>query len=163
MENTYSNFVKALNKIGIDATNKDSYEIFASIAEIIGNIKESLPERKIERPIIKYKGKDKKKLEWNVILYEHDKVRIYNVFNNAYFSEAVIDIMHTPNLNRNEISDLIKRKAQWQFWSRCEYEYIISSWPPYDEDKGYKIDVFEQLTMNWDRFVDYILYSYGKL
>lgn len=71
--------------------------------------------------------------------------------------------MHTSNLNRNEISDLIKRKAQWQFWGRCEYEHIISSWPPYDKDEGCKIDVFEQLTMNWDRFVDYIMYSYGKL
>ena len=113
--------------------------------------------------IVKYKGKDKKVLEWNTILYEHDKLRIYNVFNNAYFSEAVTNIMHTPNISRSEISEVIMRKAQWQFWGRCEYEHIISSWPPYDGDKGYKIDIFEQLTLNWDRFIDYIMRSYGKL
>ena len=164
MEDNQERYVISMNKIGIDPLNKTTEEVMALMADVIGAVKESLPERKIEKPILKYKGKDKKVLEWNVILYEHDKIRIYNVFNNAYFSEAITDIMHTPNLSRNEISELIERKARWQFWGRCEYEYIMSSWPPYKEDKGYKIDVFEQLTLNWGRFIDYIIgvYNYGK-
>ena len=163
MTDNQEKYVISMNKIGIDAINKTPEEVMALMADVIGVIKETLPKRKIEKPIIKYKGKDKKVLEWNTILYERDKIRIYNVFNNAYFSEAVINIMHTPNLSRAEISDMIMRKAQWQFWGRCEYEHIISNWPPYNEDKGYKIDVFEQLTVNWDRFIDYIMHSYGKL
>ena len=62
----------------------------ALMADVIGVVKENLPERKIEKPILKYKGKDKKVLEWNVILYEHDKIRIYNVFNNAYFQKQLL-------------------------------------------------------------------------
>ena len=162
MSDTNEKYVTSMNKIGIDPLNKTPEEVMALMADIIGSIKEALPERKIEKPILKHKGKDNKKLEWNVILYEHDKIRVYNVFNNAYFSEAVTDIIHTPNLTINEISELIKRKAQWQFWGRCEYEHLISSWPPYAADKGYKIDVYVQLELNWDRFIEYILITYNK-
>ena len=160
MKDNQENYVISMNKIGINPLNKTTEEVMALMADVIGVVKESLPGRKIEKPILEYKGKDKKVLEWNTILYDHDNIRIYNVFNNAYFSEAITNIMHTPKLSRTEISDNIRRKAQWQFWGRCEYEHVISSWPPYDADKGYKVDVFEQLTLNWDRFIDYIIGVY---
>jgi hypothetical protein len=73
---------------------------------------------------------------------------------------------------------------QYYYWSKSEYETIITSWPPYVEDEelnrlnsekekriqetgkfyraavnlnvGYKIDIYTQVMMNWDRFIDYI-------
>ena len=29
----------------------------------------------------------------------------------------------------DECKDFIKKKSQYQWWSRCEYEIIISEWP----------------------------------
>lgn len=47
-----------------------------------------------------------------------------------------------------EWQEFVKRWAQYQFWSRCEYEIILSSWPPLSDEEGKKIDVYDQIIMN---------------
>jgi hypothetical protein len=42
----------------------------------------------------------------------------------------------------------------YYFWSKAEWEIIISSWPNRDNDE-LKIDVFDQVMLNWEAFVDY--------
>ena len=44
----------------------------------------------------------------------------------------------------------------YYFWSKCEYEIIITCWPKWDKFKEEKIDVYSQLNLNWDKFVNYI-------
>ena len=103
------------------------------------------------------------KLKWNVILKDNGRIRAYNIFNNLYVNEGVDELFAKPELSREEIDEEMKRLTQWQFWSRCEYEFIIYGWPTNSRDKGYKIDVFEQLQMNWERFIDYVydMYCFG--
>ena len=36
----------------------------------------------------------------------------------------------------------------YQWWSRCEYEIIISDWPPSGKEE--KWDVYKQIEMNLD-------------
>lgn len=43
----------------------------------------------------------------------------------------------------------------YYFWSKCEWEIIISGWPPRDDFNDAKIDVYDQVKLNWDKFVDY--------
>lgn len=52
----------------------------------------------------------------------------------------------------------LRSELMYYYWARCEWEVIITSWPPSPEGtfKDVKIDVFDQLNMNWDVFVDYI-------
>ena len=99
-------------------------------------------------------------LKWNTIRYDNGKIEYFNIFKNILFKEAIEEIFRTPEQSREEIEEKVKRKAQWQFWSRCEYEVIISEWPPSSKDKNYKLDVFEQLEANWERFMDYIYDCY---
>ena len=40
------------------------------------------------------------------------------------------------------------------FWSKCEHEIIISSWP-YTDKAAAKIDIYQQVMMNWDIFLEY--------
>ena len=64
------------------------------------------------------------------------------------------------------------------FWSRCEYEIVLTSWPPYitaeqykeikesteevkyrktiDLESAKKIDVFAQIVNNWEPFINYV-------
>ena len=42
----------------------------------------------------------------------------------------------------------------YYMWSKSEYEIIVSPWVGRAED--IKIDVYSQVHMNWDRFVDYV-------
>ena len=99
-------------------------------------------------------------LKWYVVEYENKEARAFNVFRNRSFKEAVYEIFKTPELSREELAERIDRKALWQFWSRCEYEMLITSWPTGPDDKHYKIDVYQQLKFNWDRFIDYVYYQY---
>ena len=99
-------------------------------------------------------------LKWNTIIYNNGKIEYFNIFRNILFREAIEEIFKTPEQSREEIEEQVKRKAQWQFWSRCEYEVMISEWPPSPKDKTYKLDVFEQLKANWERFIDYIYDCY---
>lgn len=46
-----------------------------------------------------------------------------------------------------ELQEWVKRWAQYQFWSRCEYEVILTPWPP-NKDVASKIDVYDQIKMN---------------
>lgn len=99
-------------------------------------------------------------LKWNTILYNNGKLEYFNIFRNILFREAIEEIFRISEQSREVIEDQVKRKAQWQFWSRCEYEVIISEWPPNPKDNDYKLDVFEQLEANWERFIDYIYDCY---
>ena len=79
----------------------------------------------------------------------------------------------------------IRKWCSYYFWSKCEYEVVITSWPPYitlgeyhridreltdyikeynkvplklniRPDGGEKIDIYDQLQLNWNEFIRYI-------
>lgn len=93
--------------------------------------------------------------------------------------------MFEEDLGKEDFSIRLKRIAQYYFWSKLEHEVVITSWPVYididelnrlnAEYEGYnqktghsprllnicphmgeKIDIYEQLLLNWDVFVDYV-------
>jgi hypothetical protein len=45
----------------------------------------------------------------------------------------------------------LERLCMYYFWSKCEYEVIVSSWPP-REGSEIKIDIYDQLKANWNIF-----------
>ena len=48
----------------------------------------------------------------------------------------------------DEFKKFVKYKAQYQFWSRCEYEIILVDWPCQKTEE--KWDVYDQIMMNLD-------------
>lgn len=59
-----------------------------------------------------------------------------------------------------EWKEFVKRWGHYQFWSRCEYEILISSWPA--NDKQYKIDVWQQIENNIDIVAEILANEYGN-
>ena len=94
-------------------------------------------------------------MEWYV--YYHDsntqKIIKWNVFNHGTFAEKVNKLLQ-ENLSRDEFADGLKKYLMYYFWSKCEYEIILSPWTGQADD--IKIDVYDQIMMNFDRFVDYV-------
>ena len=117
---------------------------------------------------------------WNV--YDHDfngrKIRIWNVFKHLSFNRDVQELLN-ENLTYEEFSKRLNRIAHYYFWSKAEYEIVITSWAPHinneeidrlnaeramRESRSYyvnldvrdKVDVYDQLELNWERFVDYV-------
>ena len=98
-------------------------------------------------------------LVFNVIVYNFNakKFEPYNIFN--YLEREFKE--HTfKDMSRDELKKWILDKSQYMFWSRCEYEVILSPWPPI-EGIAKKIDVFDQIEMNIEVITD-MFYNYHK-
>lgn len=93
-------------------------------------------------------------IEWYV--YYHDsnaqKIIKWNVFNHGSFKKEVDKILQ-EKLNKEDFAEKLKREVMYYFWSKCEYEIILSPWTGRADD--IKIDVYNQIMMNFDRFVEY--------
>ena len=54
---------------------------------------------------------------------------------------------HTPD----ELIELeLRRKCMYYFWSKCEYEVVVTGWT--DTNTERKIDIYQQLDANWETF-----------
>ena len=106
----------------------------------------------------------KKKLEWNVMNYEHcwskGEVRspkAFNVFDTITFSKNFYELRKIED--RKEFEKKLESAVKYTYWGRCEYEMLTLPWPcsggPDMEKESTKIDVWDQVKNNWDRFADY--------
>ena len=124
-------------------------------------------------------------LVWNVYnLRWNNELEIFNVFDHRSFNERIQKLLQKPP-TKEEFAEQLRREAQYRYWAKCEWELIISDLhtqvdqrelnrilsecylerskadPPlrcthvnlyHDE----KIDIYDQLCLNWDAFVDYV-------
>ena len=81
------------------------------------------------------------------------KIIKWNIFNHGTFAEKVNKLLQ-ENLSRDEFADSLKKYLMYYFWSKCEYEVILS--PRTGQADNIKIDVYDETMMNFDRFVDYV-------
>lgn len=128
---------------------------------------------------------DKTKLVWNVFNECNGEICPLNIFEYNYrFLEDLLIAKRKYKDNFKEFAEHVRKSLQYYYWSRSEYETIITSWPPYIESEeldrlnrekeirlekygtfyreaavlnvSHKIDIYTQVMMNWDRFIDYI-------
>lgn len=48
----------------------------------------------------------------------------------------------------DEFKEFILNKSSYMYWSRCQYEVLVSDWPK--KANIYKLDIYEQIEMNID-------------
>lgn len=61
----------------------------------------------------------------------------------------------TKPTNFDEFKEFIRKESMYQWWSRCEYEIVLQSWPPGHNEE--KIDVYYQVMMNIDRITEIVM------
>lgn len=49
----------------------------------------------------------------------------------------------------------VRSELMYYFWSKCEWEIMITDWPRGEVEK--KVDVFQQVEQNWEAFKEYLL------
>ena len=54
------------------------------------------------------------------------------------------------DLTLERLKEFIDIESRYQFWARCQYEVILSSWPLKENGHKHKMDVYEQIHMNLD-------------
>ena len=99
----------------------------------------------------------KTNLEWYVFTYNSNAKQIehYNVFLHVSFLKDVKELLK-KELNREAFSEGVRKSAMYYFWSKCEHEVIVSDMFSGNKCQK-KVDAYEQLRMNWEVFIDYIL------
>lgn len=96
-------------------------------------------------------------LEWNVLLHDFnkDEIRNYNIFSESS-PERIAKLIKRYNIcNYDDFKERMKIVFMAQYWSRTEYEIIVSGFCK--NAKEYKIDVWRQIEMNLDRILEYIM------
>lgn len=123
-------------------------------------------------------------LHWFVYRNKADTIEPYDVFKHGRFVEDVRDALKSCP-TRDQFEAELGRAAMYNFWAKCEYEIVLTSWPygvnksniekaakeledyalrwghyplrvGIDLEVSEKIDIYDQLRLNWDRFVDYV-------
>ena len=96
-------------------------------------------------------------MTWLAYVYDFStkKIEVFNIFEHYSFRESV-EKLKRKKLSKNEFAEKLKRELMYYFWSKCEYEVVITSFPPNLPIVGRKADVYEQVSLNWDIFVDYV-------
>lgn len=85
--------------------------------------------------------------QFNVIIYDcnRKKFKPYDVM--GFFVDEYNEEENKPK-TFDEFKEFVERKSMWRFWSRCEYEIILSDWPPSGVEE--KWDIHRQIMMNID-------------
>lgn len=94
-------------------------------------------------------------MEWYVY-YDNcniNKIQKYNVFDHVLFRNEVIQLLK-ENIEIEEFSKKLNNVALYYFWSKCEWEIVLKSWV--GNSNEVKVDVYDQLMINWDKFVNYV-------
>lgn len=104
-------------------------------------------------------------MEWNVYYYNvnHRKIETYNLFGHGSFQKELRKII-SEYTTKEEFAEKLKSNLMYYFWSRAEWEIILAPWVGGDREKdAEKIDVYDQIMMNWDIFLNYVWNNMLKL
>ena len=93
-------------------------------------------------------------IEWYVYYYDvnRKKINTYNIFEHSSFKKE-FSVLLKCDLTKEVFSDQLKHILQYYFWGKCEWEIVLNNDNGTNSDR--KIDVYEQVMLNWDKFVDY--------
>lgn len=96
-------------------------------------------------------------MEWNVYIHNINsrKIEIFNIFRHGRFTEDVRKAAKKYK-RKNEFAEQLKNELRYYFWAKCEWETIIGPWIGNTAKISKKIDVYGQVMLNWDVFVDYV-------
>ena len=96
-------------------------------------------------------------LEWNVYIEDFNKreIKVFNVFNHPSFMEDLVK--HKKKYKeKEEFLEKVKSSLMYYYWSKCEWEITLHDWPVREDFKYTKIDVYDQIMLNWKQFGNYV-------
>lgn len=99
-----------------------------------------------------------KELVWNVYWndYNSGAIRVRNIFNlSCTFKEDILKILNT-NYTKKEFTEKVYRSLMYSYWSKFEYEVIITEFTSKKEKAERKVDIFSQVHINFEPFIDYL-------
>jgi hypothetical protein len=113
------------------------------------------------------------------------KIVKYNVLNDGIVAEIKDRVKKQHISDKKKFEESVQQILMYHYWSKSEYEIILTSWPPRITIEEYhklerelaarmeemdrepysmcaslsvaeKIDVYDQVMLNWNIFIDYL-------
>lgn len=102
-----------------------------------------------------------REMHWRVFVYDFNGKRIgeYDIFEHYRFAEDVRKAYKKHRNDHDAFCESVRKSLAYYFWSKCEWEVILSAWPPSDRVPERKVDVYEQVMLNWNVFIEYVWYQ----
>ena len=107
--------------------------------------------------------KEFKPFIWNVMNYDCNR-NVIKEYNILAYKEDPIKKMRKQYSTKEEFSDNLKRELKWQYWSRSEYELILTKtednriiltpWCGCKNPDEVAIDVTDNTDFDWNGFAD---------
>ena len=96
-------------------------------------------------------------MKWYVFRHNLNAQRIerWNVFDHSRFREDVQKHLKKCQ-SREEFAEALRRELFYYYGSKSEWELLFYPWCGGRDTKPLKIDVYEQVRANWEKFVDYV-------
>lgn len=102
-------------------------------------------------------------LEWNVWWHSFNskEIKTYNVFDHWGFMEDLKKNYKKNKKNKDAFLEKLRTDVMYWYWSKCEWEIVLAPWVGKADE--IKIDVYDQLKINWDKFCEYVWENRGEL
>ena len=103
--------------------------------------------------------KTRKDLVWNVYVgnFNSGRIEVHNVFDHfRVWQDLCKAARKYKDSERPLFEEEVRKTMMYYYWSKCEWEVIIDHWPHSDRRKDLKVDVYDQLRLNWRIFCDYL-------
>lgn len=99
-------------------------------------------------------------LKWNVWIDDVNtrELKQFNIFSHCRYNEDIREYMYKyikGQISKNTFIENVRKATLYYFWGKVEYEIVIS--PVIGNYYNKKTDIKEQIELNWDRYIDYLL------
>lgn len=97
-------------------------------------------------------------MQWFVYIenFNAKKIEKYNVLGNEEIVDTIKKAYKKYKNDYDKFCEEVKSELMYHYWSKCEWEIILSDWPPSETFNKEKIDVFDQIMLNKDIFFKYV-------
>lgn len=97
-------------------------------------------------------------MKWEVFRYDINQRKIvhWDIFEHYSFINDCMVIYNelcSMKIDFLEFQKRVESKARWYFWCKSEHEILIRGWCGAKGDEEIKVDIFEQLKLNWEAFI----------
>ena len=104
-------------------------------------------------------------MEWNVYVSDFNarEIKAFNVLKHYGFYNDCKKITNKKNVTKEEFTEEIRRSLAYFYRFKCEWEIVLSDFPPHESFHKAKIDVYSQVMLNFDKFIVYLWENKEKI
>lgn len=101
---------------------------------------------------------------WKAFYHSWNRKTIepFNIFRHSRFREEVRDAAKRCK-TKEEFAKKLRSALMYYYWCKCEWEVLIAPWVDNNSTKEIKVDVYQQVMLNWDAFLNYVWDNRTKL